>query len=85
MSKDTAERERDIRRFKVYARDLMPRDHIVAEWKGNPHFADESPRQPRDWKVARCRVVDLQVEVEVAGQTIYTFSQRDMFSVDREV
>ena len=85
MSKETAEREPDIRRFKVYARDLMPDDHVVAFWRGNPHFPDDSPRQPRDWVVARCRVIDLQVEVKVKGGTTCWFSQQDIFSVDREV
>lgn len=78
----------DVRRFRVYARDLMPGDAIVASWRDGKRI-----KNPVEWKVESVIVrsstepaIEDVVVVQRAGpHTDGWYSPTAMFSVDREV
>ena len=85
-----------VRRVRVYARDLMPGDRVVAAWVPDPDSPGAPPRRTRDWTVAGCCAAGSKVEVRASGveagggagtpwEATRWHSPWDMFSVDREV
>lgn len=85
--------DRDVRRYRVYARDLMPGDRIVAEWvypKGDipSHEARLGGERLERAVTVQCITTDVDggiVTSLVGEREAVTYPNWRMFSVDREV
>lgn len=76
-----AARKPDVRRFRVYAKNLMPGDLIVAEWW------PDGERTTRDcgWRVTKIEKDGDYYRVRRDDQFMHSFRPNQMLTVDREV